>query len=156
MGEPGLRQPAIYYGQGVDGYAIVKTKQQEIDYTDADGTNHTTVYSGDGGVRMDSFVRRAALALRFGDMNPLISSLVTSESRAIYVRNIDERVRKAAPFLRFDSDPYPVLARRPGSSGSTTPTRPPAATRTPSGRTRPGCPPAATSTGPTSTTCATR
>ncbi len=109
VGEPGLRQPAIYYGQGVDGYAIVKTKQQEIDYTDADGANHTTVYSGDGGVRMNSFVRRAALALRFGDMNPLISSLVTSESRAIYVRNIDERVRKAAPFLRFDSDPYPVL-----------------------------------------------
>ncbi|MEA2901375.1 MAG: uncharacterized protein QOH36_1262 [Actinomycetota bacterium] len=109
VGDPALRQPAIYYGQGVDGYAIVKTKQQEIDYTDATGANHTTVYSGDGGVRMNSFVRRAALALRFGDMNPLISSLVTSESRAIYVRNIDERVRKAAPFLRFDSDPYPVL-----------------------------------------------
>ena len=109
VGEPALRQPAIYYGQGVDGYAIVKTKQQEIDYTDASGANHTTVYSGDGGVRMNSFVRRAALALRFGDMNPLISSLVTPESRAIYVRNIDERVRKAAPFLRFDSDPYPVI-----------------------------------------------
>ena len=109
VGEPELQQPAIYYGQGVDGYAIVKTKQQEIDYTGTDGTNHTTVYSGDGGVRMDSFVRQAALALRFGDMNPLISSLVTNESRAIYVRNIDERVRKAAPFLRFDSDPYPVI-----------------------------------------------
>ena len=75
----------------------------------SDGTNHTTVYEGDGGVRMDSFVRRAALALRFGDLNPLISSLVKPESRAIYVRNIDERVRKAAPFLRFDSDPYPVI-----------------------------------------------
>ncbi|MEA2828724.1 MAG: uncharacterized protein QOG43_3163 [Actinomycetota bacterium] len=109
VGEPSLRQPAIYYGQGVDGYAIVKSKQQEIDYTDATGANHTTVYSGDGGVRMNSFVRRAALALRFGDMNPLISSLVTPESRAIYVRNIDERVRKAAPFLKFDSDPYPVI-----------------------------------------------
>jgi len=109
VGEPAVRQSAIYYGQGVDGYAIVKTKQEEIDYTDTTGTNHTTVYSGDGGVRMNSFVRRAALALRFGDMNPLISSLVTSESRAIYVRNIDERVRKAAPFLRFDSDPYPVI-----------------------------------------------
>ena len=109
VGEPELRQPAIYYGQGVDGYAIVKTDQKEIDYTGADGTNHTTVYSGDGGVRMNSFIRRAALALRFGDMNPLISSLITSESRAIYVRNIDERVRKAAPFLKFDSDPYPVI-----------------------------------------------
>ena len=78
VGEPELQQPAIYYGQGVGGYAIVKTEQQEIDYTEADGTNHTTVYRGDGGVRMDSFVRQAALALRFGDMNPLISSFVTS------------------------------------------------------------------------------
>jgi len=103
------QQPAIYYGQGVDGYAIVRTEQREIDYTEADGTNHTTVYEGDGGVPMDSVVRRAALALRFGDLNPFISSFVTSESRAIYVRNIDERVRKAAPFLRFDSDPYPVI-----------------------------------------------
>ncbi len=108
-GAPELRQPAIYYGQGVDGYAIVKTEAKEIDYTGADGTNHTTVYEGDGGVRMNSFIRRAALALRFGDLNPLISSLVKPESRAIYVRNIDERVRKAAPFLRFDSDPYPVI-----------------------------------------------
>jgi uncharacterized protein len=109
VGSPEIRQPAIYYGQGVGGYAIVKTDAKEIDYTGADGTNHTTVYEGDGGVRLNSFIRRAALALRFGDMNPLISSLVKPESRAIYVRNIDERVRKAAPFLRFDSDPYPVI-----------------------------------------------
>jgi uncharacterized membrane protein (UPF0182 family) len=102
-------QPAIYYGQGVDGYAIVRTEQQEVDYTEANGTNHTTVYQGDGGVQMDSIFRRAALALRFGDLNPFISSFVTSDSRAIYVRNIDERVRKAAPFLRFDGDPYPVI-----------------------------------------------
>ncbi len=102
-------QPAIYYGQGVDGYAIVRTAQREIDYTEANGTNHTTVYQGDGGVRMDTVFRRAALALRFGDLNPFISTFVTSDSRAIYVRNIDERVRKAAPFLRFDADPYPVI-----------------------------------------------
>ena len=108
-GVPVIDQPAVYYGQGVDGYAIVRTEQREIDYTEANGTNHTTVYEGDGGVRMDTLARRASLALRFGDLNPLISSFVTSDSRAIYVRNIDERVRKAAPFLRFDADPYPVI-----------------------------------------------
>jgi uncharacterized membrane protein (UPF0182 family) len=108
-GTPQIEQPAIYYGQDMSGYAIVKTGQQEIDYAEADGTNHTTTYEGDGGVQIGSFIRRAALALRFGDINPLISSFVTSESRAIYVRDIDERVRKAAPFLRFDSDPYPII-----------------------------------------------
>jgi len=109
VGTPSIGQPAIYYGQDMTGYAIVNTKQQEIDYTEANGTNHTTVYAGSGGVKIDSFTRRAALALRFGDLNPMISSFVTGDSRAIYVRDIDERVRKAAPFLRFDSDPYPVI-----------------------------------------------
>jgi uncharacterized protein len=108
-GTPTIEQPAIYYGQVMSGYAIVNSGQAEIDYAEADGTNHTTTYTGEGGVKLDSFLRRAALSLRFGDINPLISSFVTSDSRAIYVRDIDERVRKAAPFLRFDSDPYPIL-----------------------------------------------
>jgi uncharacterized protein len=108
-GTPRIEQPAVYYGQVIGGYAIVNTKQNEIDYSEADGTNHTTRYTGSGGVKIDSFLRRAALSLRFGDINPLISDFVTSESRAIYVRDIDERVRKAAPFLRFDSDPYPIV-----------------------------------------------
>ena len=109
VGTPVPDQPAIYYGQVMSGYAIVNTDQREIDYTEANGTNHTTSYSGSGGVLIDSFIRRAALALRFGDINPLISSFVTSKSRAIYIRDIDERVRKAAPFLKFDSDPYPII-----------------------------------------------
>jgi len=109
VGTPAIGQPAIYYGQTMSGYAIVNTKQAEVDYTQTDGTNRTTVYAGSGGVKIDSFLRRAALSLRFGDLNPMISSFVTNKSRAIYVRDIDERVRKAAPFLRFDSDPYPIL-----------------------------------------------
>jgi uncharacterized membrane protein (UPF0182 family) len=108
-GTPSIAQPAIYYGQDMTGYAIVNTEQNEIDYSEADGTNHTTRYEGSGGVKIDSFIRRAALSLRFGEINPMISDFVTSESRAIYVRDIDERVRKAAPFLRFDADPYPII-----------------------------------------------
>jgi uncharacterized membrane protein (UPF0182 family) len=108
-GTPKPEQPAIYYGQEMQGYAIVDTDQKEVDYPEANGTNHTTTYTGSGGVKIDSFVRRAALALRFGDINPMISSFVTSKSRAIYIRDIDERVRKAAPFLKFDADPYPVI-----------------------------------------------
>ncbi|MGH9278410.1 MAG: UPF0182 family protein, partial [Acidimicrobiales bacterium] len=109
VGKPDITQPAIYYGQNLGGYAIVKTDQAEIDYTQADGANKTSTYDGTGGVQMTSWVRRAALALRFGELNPLISDFVRPHSRAIYMRDIDERVRKAAPFLRFDSDPYPII-----------------------------------------------
>ena len=111
VGSPPLTQPAVYYGQELGSYAIVRTNAKEIDYTASDGTNHTTTYAGKGGVEMSSFIRRAALALRFGDLNPFISDFVTPRSRAMYVRNIDERVRKAAPFLRYDGDPYPIVYR---------------------------------------------
>ena len=111
QGEPAFEvaTPAVYYGQDLGGYAVVRTEQQEVDFTDNNGTNRMGTYHGAGGVEMSSWVRRAALALRFGDANPLISGFVNSSSRALYIRDIDERVRKAAPFLRYDADPYPVL-----------------------------------------------
>jgi uncharacterized protein len=107
-GTPKLQQPAIYYGENLGGYAIVRTKRKEIDYQTDNGTVRTT-YQGDGGVPVSSLVRRVAFALRFGDVNPLISSFITKDSRAIYIRDIGDRVRKVAPFLKFDADPYPVL-----------------------------------------------
>ena len=61
---------------------------------------------------MSSWIRRAAISLRFGDLNPLISGFIKPSSRAIYMRDIDERVRKAAPFLRYDSDPYPIVYKK--------------------------------------------
>ncbi|MGH9284283.1 MAG: UPF0182 family protein [Acidimicrobiales bacterium] len=109
QGELQITEPRIYYGESMDGYAFVNSRQDEIDYQEADGTNRTSRYDGEGGVRTDSFVRRLALALRFGDINPVISDLVTDQTKAIYLRDIPARVRTAAPFLRFDADPYPVL-----------------------------------------------
>ena len=58
---------------------------------------------------MGSFFRRAAFALRFGDINPLISNFITGESKILYLRDLSERVRLLAPFLDFDADPYPVV-----------------------------------------------
>ncbi|MDQ1439156.1 MAG: uncharacterized protein QOK43_2785 [Acidimicrobiaceae bacterium] len=104
-----IAQPRIYYGESDSGYAIVGTKQAELDFQAQSGQTKTSQYEGAGGVPMNSLPRKAAFALRFGDMNPLISGLVTSKSRVMYVRSIGARVREAAPFLRYDADPYPVL-----------------------------------------------
>jgi uncharacterized membrane protein (UPF0182 family) len=111
QGQPALNnQPRVYYGENQSGYVIVKSNQPELDYQDTKtGQQITSTYNGTGGVPMGSIVRRAAFALRFGDINPLISGLVTSNSRIMYVRDIADRVRKAAPFLRYDSDPYAVI-----------------------------------------------
>jgi uncharacterized membrane protein (UPF0182 family) len=110
VGVPEVKKPQIYYGESLPGFAIVGSKQAELDFQEKGGqTSKFTRYSGKGGVPIGSLVRRAAFALRFGDTNVLLSSLVTPKSRVVYVRDISERVRKAAPFLHYDSDPYPVV-----------------------------------------------
>ncbi len=103
-------QPRVYYGEKQSNYVIVNSAQPELDYQDrVTGNNVPFNYNGSGGVAMGSIFRRLAYALRFGDPNPVISGLVTSKSRIVYVRSIGDRVRKAAPFLKFDSDPYAVV-----------------------------------------------
>ncbi len=101
-------QPGIYVGEGLDDYVMVNTAREEIDFQNADGTQFTT-YEGDDGVDVGSFLRRTAFALRFGDINPLISSSVQPESKILYQRDIKQRVQELAPFLSFDADPYVVI-----------------------------------------------
>jgi uncharacterized protein len=48
-------------------------------------------------------------AVRFNDINLLISNQITSNSRLMFARGVQQRVTKAAPFLSLDADPYPVL-----------------------------------------------
>jgi uncharacterized membrane protein (UPF0182 family) len=106
-----LKQPAIYFGENLPGYAFVNTKVKEFDYPrqGPEGGEAITTYSGKGGVKVGNLLRRTALFLRFGEIKLLISGQITSDSRALYLRDIRERVRKAAPFLKFDADPYPVV-----------------------------------------------
>jgi uncharacterized membrane protein (UPF0182 family) len=98
----------VYFGEGIGGYAIVDTKVAEQEATSGGATKATT-YTGAAGVKVSSFFRKAALALRFGDWNMLVSGQVTNNSRVIYVRDVKQRVQTIAPFLKYDSDPYPVV-----------------------------------------------
>ena len=105
-----LDQPRIYFGEDFDGYAIVDAERDEVDYQTDDNTSVDYRYEGTGGVDMGTFIRRAAFALRFREIDPLIAPLITRDSKVIYNRDIAERVRAVAPFLRFDSNPYPIIA----------------------------------------------
>ncbi|MBI2247276.1 MAG: UPF0182 family protein [Armatimonadetes bacterium] len=110
VGEAGLRvsQPAIYFGEHTGRYVIVNTRVQELDYPRGDENVYTS-YAGRGGIPLTR-LRRAAFAYRFGDMRLLLSSDVTSSSRLMFAREITTRVRRLAPFLSYDRDPYVVLA----------------------------------------------
>jgi uncharacterized membrane protein (UPF0182 family) len=108
---PPLAEPRIYVGEqnSAGDYAIVNTKQTEIDFQKADGSNETSSYQGRRGVGLSSTARRLAFALRFREINVMISSFVTPESKVLYVRSVKERVEKVAPFLTLDHDPYAVV-----------------------------------------------
>jgi len=109
QGEPRITQPRLYHGEAIGGYAIVNSGRDEIDYLKEDGTAVTNRYDGTGGIGVGSVARRLAFALRFGDINPLISGFMTGDSKILYMRDIRQRVEKIAPFLRYDADPYPVV-----------------------------------------------
>ncbi len=107
-----LTRPEIYFGEGLDsedeaGYAIVGTSLNEESF--GGGTSTARQYDGTGGVKVDSFFRKAAFALRFGELEPLTSDYLQDSSRVLYIRGVKERVAEVAPFLQWDHDPYPVL-----------------------------------------------
>jgi uncharacterized membrane protein (UPF0182 family) len=116
-GAPKIQQPRVYFGLnnptgGDVNYVLGDTRQAEIDYPAAPGSGNPTqsTYAGSGGVQLSNFFVKAAFAARFGDFNLLVSDRVTHQSRLMFVRDINQMAQKAAPFLSYDSDPYPVLA----------------------------------------------
>ncbi|NNE94654.1 MAG: COG1615 family transporter, partial [Acidimicrobiales bacterium] len=107
-----LTQPRIYFGEDFDGYAIVGAEGRNERDVVAESTRADSDfrYDGEGGVNIGSFVRQVAFSLRFQSINPLISPFVGDGSEVMYNRDVVDRVRLAAPFLRLDSDPYPVVS----------------------------------------------
>jgi uncharacterized membrane protein (UPF0182 family) len=109
--EAGLNidEPSLYFSELSNDYVIVHTKTPEFHYPSGDD-NVTTQYAGAAGVRLSSWFRKLAFALRFRAYQILLSDDIQPESRILFDRNIATRALKIAPFLTFDRDPYPVLA----------------------------------------------
>ena len=108
-----IDQPRIYFGESAESveYVVVNSLQEEVDYplsTEGQSVAYTN-YSGDGGVGIGSFFRRLGFALRYSELNLLISNQLSDDSKLIMERNIVSRVKKAAPFLYTDNDPYLAL-----------------------------------------------
>ncbi|MGH7425703.1 MAG: UPF0182 family protein, partial [Candidatus Methylomirabilales bacterium] len=110
--ELALTEPGIYFGEGLLGvYSLAPSAQKELDFArEAEQGNKLTSYAGRGGVPASGVLRRLAFAWRFRNINLAISGLITPESRILYYRQVRERLLKAAPFLHFDTDPYPVIS----------------------------------------------
>jgi uncharacterized membrane protein (UPF0182 family) len=109
----GSFQPRVYFGPGETNYVIAGGRgQSEFDYPDnnAAGGQHDSTYHGGGGVPVGSALSRLLFAVKFRQLNILLSGAVNSQSRVLYVRDPISRVAKVAPFLTLDGDAYPVVA----------------------------------------------
>jgi uncharacterized membrane protein (UPF0182 family) len=108
-GGPQIREPRIYYGEERDSYVIVKGSTPEFDYPKGKD-NVYAAYDGTGGIPIGAMVWRGLFAYYFNDPNLILSNYVTADSRIMIRRNIQERIRMIAPFLRLDHDPYLVIS----------------------------------------------
>ena len=91
-----------------------KTSAQELDYPAGDQNVYTT-YEGKGGVSIGSLWRKLVFSAHYATLRMLLSQTIsTHESRILYHRQIQERVKKIAPFITFDRDPYLVIAKAGG------------------------------------------
>ena len=108
-----IDQPRIYFSDHAEtDYVIAGTSQQEVDFPigSSGAEVATNSYDGIGGVEVGGFFNRMAWALRFGNLDTLISDRVDSDSKVMLERNIRSRIERLAPFLYADADPYIVIA----------------------------------------------
>jgi hypothetical protein len=103
-------QPRLYFGEAVSSYVVTGTSTDEFDFPLGDQGGETTTWNGKGGVGVGNFFSRLLFAVRFGDLNLLISNQLTDHSQILFRRQIKERVDELAPFLVYDRDPYLVSA----------------------------------------------
>jgi len=114
-GAPEVREPRIYFGERASEYVIVGARQDEFDYPRGSGGAEAGVanrWQGTTGIRLDTMLMRVLFALRFRDLDLLISDQITTESQLLFRRSLRDRVTRIAPFLRYDKDPYLVVDGR--------------------------------------------
>lgn len=104
--------PRIYYGGLTDTYVMTATRNLELDYPSGDN-NAENRYNGGGGIRIGNILRRWAFAVYLRDWQMALTRSFTPQTQLLFRRNIKARIQAIAPFLRYDADPYLVIADDP-------------------------------------------
>ena len=111
-----VEEPRIYFGEASPTYSIVGAPEGsnpiELDYPsadDAEASNITTTFEGDGGPKLSNIFSRLIYAIKFQSEQIFLSEAVNEESQILYDRDPIERVQKVAPYLTVDTDAYPAV-----------------------------------------------
>ncbi|WP_237566013.1 UPF0182 family protein [Ornithinimicrobium cerasi] len=115
VGDLGEYEPRIYFGEASPDYSIVGAPEgaepREIDYPSSGSTTGEVrnTYEGGGGVAIGDFLRRAAYAVKYRQVEILLSDSLNEQSRILDHREPRDRVERVAPWLRLDGNPYPAV-----------------------------------------------
>jgi len=104
-----IGQPRIYYGEISNTHVMTGTKVRELDYPSGSDNVYNT-YDGIGGIKINSLWRRSLFSIYLKDWRMIFTRDFLPETKVLFRRNINQRIRAIAPFLKFDSDPYLVVA----------------------------------------------
>ena len=104
-----ITRPELYFDSGgADAPVFADSDQQEFDYPKGDDNAYNT-YRGTAGIPVGAPLARLAAAVAMGDWNILLTHYLTKNSRLLLHRQVSDRVRRLAPFLTLDHDPYLVI-----------------------------------------------
>jgi uncharacterized membrane protein (UPF0182 family) len=104
-----ISHPRIYFGEISNTYVMTGTKVRELDYPSGNDNVYNT-YDGRGGINISSFWQRWLFAVYLNDWQMVFTNNFTPQTKLLFRRNINQRIRAIAPFLTFDQDPYLVVA----------------------------------------------
>ena len=72
-------------------------------------------YQGGGGVSLSNLINKLAFTIQFKQTNFLLNDAVSAKgAKVIFNRDPRQIIKKVAPFLTVDSDPYPIIDRASG------------------------------------------
>ncbi|WP_431630919.1 UPF0182 family protein [Alkalinema pantanalense] len=104
-----IGQPRIYYGELTSNYVMTGTQVRELDYPSGSDNVYNT-YDGQGGIQIGMGWKRWLFAKYLNDWRMAITPEFLPQTRLLMRRNIHDRIQAIAPFLRYDRDPYLVVA----------------------------------------------
>jgi uncharacterized membrane protein (UPF0182 family) len=104
-----IGQPRIYYGEISNTQVMTGTKVKELDYPSGSDNVYNS-YDGLGGIQINSLWKRWLFSIYLKDWRMVFTKNFLPETKVLFRRNINQRIRTIAPFLKFDSDPYLVVA----------------------------------------------
>ena len=104
-----IEKPDIYIGAENLTYAIVPNRLRVPAISTFDDMGSSQSYSGKDGIQLSSMFRRLLMSLYFRDEKLFFSINIDGQSKALFRRNIIERVKTLTPFISLDNDPYIVV-----------------------------------------------